>query len=64
MASFAWNIKFLRDVDSSAKEKEVLGDLVDSYIQTFHQKQFKRATLKKAWKLIQEAASDLLQDRL
>ena len=28
------------------------------------QKQFKRTTLNKAWKIIQEAASDVLQDHL
>ena len=55
--------KFLRDVDSSAKEKEVLGELVDNYIETLQQKHFKRVTLKKAWKGIQEAASDLLFKR-
>ena len=56
--------KFLRDNDSSAKEKQVLHDHVEHYIDLLQQKHFKRPTLNKAWKVIQEAVSDELQDHL
>ena len=56
--------KFLRDNDSSAKEKEVLHDIVKNYITTLQDKKYKRTTLNKAWTVIQEAVSDELQDHL
>ena len=56
--------KFLRDNDSSAKEKEMLHDVVENYINALQDIKYKRTTLNKAWKAIQEAVSDVLQDHL
>ena len=56
--------KFLRDNDSSAKEKEMLHDVVENYINALQDIKYKRTTLNKAWKVIQEAVSDMLQEHL
>ena len=54
--------EFLKDVESTKKEKELLQDIIESNIEKLQGGDYKIQTLKKVWKVIQEAASDVIQD--
>ena len=54
--------EFLRDIESMQTEKGVLRNLIKRYIDTFQESNHKISILKKAWKVIQEAVSDAVQE--